>query len=194
MSALPKHPVTGITAIGIGKRGPIWPVLGGSEDAPPDPTPGEVAKQGSGEFAPITSQAVLDHIIQDRLAREKAKYSDYEDLKKKAEAYDAAETEKLSEIQKAEKRAQDAEAEAEKLRVEKLRLEVAGIKGVPVALLSGSTKEEMEAAADTLLSWRGEVPDLGKPSTPKPNPQQGSPSSGKTSGRAAGAAEVAKRF
>lgn len=29
---LPIHPITGLRAIGIGKRGPIWPVLGGSED------------------------------------------------------------------------------------------------------------------------------------------------------------------
>jgi HK97 family phage major capsid protein len=30
---LPIHPVTGLRAIGITKRGPVWPVLGGSEDA-----------------------------------------------------------------------------------------------------------------------------------------------------------------
>ena len=27
---LPKHPITGLTALGIGKRGPIWPALGGN--------------------------------------------------------------------------------------------------------------------------------------------------------------------
>lgn len=30
---LPAHPVTGLRAIGFTSRGPIWPVLGGSEDA-----------------------------------------------------------------------------------------------------------------------------------------------------------------
>lgn len=29
---LPVHPSTGLTAIGMGKRGPIWPVMGGSPD------------------------------------------------------------------------------------------------------------------------------------------------------------------
>lgn len=29
---LPIHPTTGLRAIGIGKRGPIWPVMGASED------------------------------------------------------------------------------------------------------------------------------------------------------------------
>ncbi|QAU06544.1 hypothetical protein SEA_WILLIAMBOONE_33 [Gordonia phage WilliamBoone] len=29
---LPVHPVTGVRALGIGKRGPIWPVIGGAPD------------------------------------------------------------------------------------------------------------------------------------------------------------------
>lgn len=33
MLGLPTHPVTGLRALGMSKRGPIWPVLGGSEDA-----------------------------------------------------------------------------------------------------------------------------------------------------------------
>ncbi|QBP33238.1 scaffolding protein [Gordonia phage BrutonGaster] len=32
-SNLPIHPVTGLRALGIGKRGPIWPVIGGSVDS-----------------------------------------------------------------------------------------------------------------------------------------------------------------
>lgn len=35
MPHLPIHPVTGLRALGMSKRGPIWPVLGGSEDADP---------------------------------------------------------------------------------------------------------------------------------------------------------------
>lgn len=38
MSYLPVHPATGLRALGMGKRGPIWPVLGGSEDADPAET------------------------------------------------------------------------------------------------------------------------------------------------------------
>ncbi|WP_052373775.1 phasin family protein [Nocardia otitidiscaviarum] len=34
---LPIHPVTGLRALGMSKRGPIWPVIGGSGDTPPDP-------------------------------------------------------------------------------------------------------------------------------------------------------------
>ena len=40
-SHLPIHPVTGLRALGIGKRGPIWPALGGSpENDDPNPNPG----------------------------------------------------------------------------------------------------------------------------------------------------------
>ncbi|MEU2013101.1 phasin family protein [Nocardia sp. NPDC019302] len=39
MPHLPTHPVTGLRALGMSKRGPIWPVLGGSEDAPTDTPP-----------------------------------------------------------------------------------------------------------------------------------------------------------
>lgn len=33
---LPTHPRTGLTAVGFTSRGPVWPVLGGSEDPPAD--------------------------------------------------------------------------------------------------------------------------------------------------------------
>ncbi|MFE3051597.1 hypothetical protein [Nocardia sp. NPDC059239] len=32
-TTLPLHPLTGVRALGWGRRGPIWPVLGGSEDS-----------------------------------------------------------------------------------------------------------------------------------------------------------------
>lgn len=38
---LPFHPTTGLQAIGIGRRGPIWPVMGASEDHPSDPPAGD---------------------------------------------------------------------------------------------------------------------------------------------------------
>jgi len=49
-----------------------------------------------------------------------------------------------------------ARAELAELTVAKTRAEVAAAKGVPVALLSGSTLEDIEAAADALIAFRGE--------------------------------------
>lgn len=38
---LPVHPLTGVRAIGMCRRGPIWPVLGASEDPPAPPPPND---------------------------------------------------------------------------------------------------------------------------------------------------------
>jgi ATP-dependent Clp protease ATP-binding subunit ClpA len=57
-----------------------------------------------------------------------------------------------------EKKAAEAEAKA-------IRAEVAAEKGVPVALLSGSTREDLEAAADALIAFRGEQKPAGPSSS-----------------------------
>ena len=59
---LPIHPTTGLTALGVGKRGPIWPVLGGNGEGDGDTgdkggdpkikggdKPGEDGKDGDGK-------------------------------------------------------------------------------------------------------------------------------------------------
>ncbi|QIS16491.1 capsid assembly scaffolding protein Gp46 family protein [Nocardia arthritidis] len=140
-------------------------------------------------FQAITKQEDLDRIIQNRLAREQAKYADYDTLKEKAALHDQAEADKLSEIDKANKRAEKAETELAELRLEKLRRDVAEAKGLPAHLVPGTTRDEMESAADALLSWRGEVPAAPPNPTPSPRPvaQQGNPSTtDRPSGIAAG--------
>lgn len=122
------------------------------------------------EFAPITSQADLDRIIGDRLSRERAKYADYDDLKTKARAFDEAEQARLSDLEKATKRAEKFEAEVKSLKASQLRFEVANSKSVPANLLTGATKEELEASADALIEFAGAQ---SKPRTPQPNPTQG---------------------
>ena len=73
------------------------------------------------EFKAITSQAELDKLLGDRLARERAKYADYDDLKAKATAADEAnktEAEKAAErIKAAEARAAAAESTALNYRI-----------------------------------------------------------------------------
>ena len=75
--------------------------------------------------------------------------------------------------QKAAERLAAAEARAAELETKAVRAEVAAEKGVPVALLNGTSREDLEAAADALLAFRGEA----KPATPKPDPSQGTSSS-----------------
>ncbi|MEN1976987.1 hypothetical protein [Cellulomonas olei] len=60
----------------------------------------------SGKYTPPATQAELDRIISDRLHRERTtKYAGFEDLKAKAEKWDAHEAESASELDKATKAA-----------------------------------------------------------------------------------------
>lgn len=85
----------------------------------------------------------------------------------------AAARQKLTDIDNANKtdlqKLQDENAslktENSGLKSASLRNEVAAAKGVPANLISGSTKEELEAAADALITFRG-----GTPPTPTPLP------------------------
>ena len=68
-----------------------------------------------------------------------------------------------------------ARSEAENARTALMRHEIAAEKGIPadaVKLLVGSTREELEEAADVLLAL---VAEQSKPKTPKPDLSQGKP-------------------
>lgn len=98
-------------------------------------------------FTPITTQEDLDKVIGARLAREREKYADYDDLKAAASKLAEAE-ERLSQI--------DAQA-----ALDKIRNDVAQETGVPAELLRGSTKDELTAHASALaevLKARPSVP------------------------------------
>ena len=108
------------------------------------------------EFKAPESQEELDRIIQKRIERERARFSDYADLKAKAEQLDEIEESKKSEIEKATARVAELEAKLAEAELSVLKADVAAAKGVPAKLLTGSTQEELEAAADELIEFRGE--------------------------------------
>lgn len=97
------------------------------------------------------TQAELDQIVGERLARERAKYSDYEALKEKAGRLDAFEESQKTELQKANERASAAEAELAALKkAEEIRAmheRIAKETGVPVDVVTGETEEESLAFA-----------------------------------------------
>jgi len=103
------------------------------------------------------TQAELDSIVADRLARERAKYPDYEDLKAKAAKYDAAEEAGKSELQKANDKAAALKTELEALKkanqLRELRERVAKEKNVPASLLNGDSEEACKAQADAILAF-----------------------------------------
>lgn len=134
-------------------------------------------KGGEGkEFQAITSQEDFDKAIQARIARERAKYTDYDELQAKAAKLAEIEESQKTEEQKRQERDAERDRELAELRAEKLRAEVAAAKSdpakgivVPVDLLTGSTREQLEASADALIKFKGEgaqkqrftVPNLG---------------------------------
>lgn len=68
----------------------------GGQDAPPAPP------EGTSNTPPATfAQSDVDRIVADRLAREKAKYADYDEVKKRAEQWDSFVAESASEQEKA---------------------------------------------------------------------------------------------
>lgn len=120
---------------------------------------GEQNEQGQEqpkEFEAITSQEDFDKAIQARIARERAKFADYDDVKAKADKLAEIEAANLTEAEKTAARLAAAEQRAAELEIKATRAEVAAAKGVPAELLSGSTQGELEAAADALIAFRGE--------------------------------------
>lgn len=116
-------------------------------------------------FKAPASQEELDRIIQGRLDRERKRFADYDELKKAADRLSEIESANKTEAEKAAARADAAEKRAAELEAKALRAEVAAAKGVPTALLTGSTVEELEAAADALIAFRGEQKPAGPSSS-----------------------------
>lgn len=106
------------------------------------------------EFAPITTQADLDRIIGDRLARERSKYGDYSELKAKAAQFDELEEAKKTELEKVQAKLAKAEAKVadfeQAAQLATWKAQVAEKTGVPASVLAGSTLEELQAHAELL--------------------------------------------
>lgn len=129
---------------------------------------GEHTEQNAAEvkaFEAITSQEDFDRAIQKRIARERAGFADYDDLKSKAARLAEIEAANQTEAEKVQARLEAAEKRASDLEAKALKSEVAAAKGVPSALLTGSTQEELEAAADALIAFRGEQKPAGPSSS-----------------------------
>lgn len=111
-TTLPTHatlldPASGapLRAIGLRKDGrPVWPVLGAAEG---DGSDGGDDKSGEGDGKPdgdtgkTFTQAELDRVVSDRLARERAKYGDIDSLKAAKAELDELKAQNASDLEKA---------------------------------------------------------------------------------------------
>lgn len=121
-------------------------------------TPGTEAEQQSPKQQ---EPAWLPERLERARAQEREKFADYDDLRAKAEEFDKLQEAAKSDLQKATERAEQAERRAQEAETSALRQSVAADKGVPLNLIHGTTREEMEAAADEALSWRGQAAASG---------------------------------
>lgn len=117
--------------------------------------------------APITLPD--DHPLVKTLAAQK---ETLRELREKARRLDEIDEANKTELQKAIERAEAAETAAVAAESARLRASIAAKHGVPEALLFGSTEEQLEEAAQTLLAFKGTPP-----STPSSDGQgrQGEP-------------------
>lgn len=69
-------------------------------------------------FKPVTSQEQFDRMVQERIARERQKFADYEELKAKAAKLDELEQQNATELERAQKAAAEAQAAYERLQTE----------------------------------------------------------------------------
>ncbi|OHU23405.1 hypothetical protein BKG77_06995 [Mycobacteroides chelonae] len=188
ISTLPVHPATGLQALGFGKRGPIWPVVGASEDPPnpEDPTPDPDEPLGEGGKKALAAEREARGTAE-TLAKDLQKQLDAAN-QKLADAKSADQPEwqqKLDELQGKLDAEIEARTTAEKDKAAAQRVTYGIDKGLPKALatkLVGTTDEELDAEIEELLTL------LGTPG-PQPNPQQGNPSKGRGGSIEAGRAK-----
>ncbi len=116
------------------------------------------------------TQADVDAIVEGRLARQKQKYADYDDLKEKAGKYEELKNSKKTDAEKnAEEIAtlkQQLAGLAKEKTVTQVRNKVAEETGVPAALLTGEDEETCKKQAKA-------IKDFAKPTT-YPGPRSNS--------------------
>lgn len=109
------------------------------------------------------TQAELDDVVKTRLAKERAKYADYETLQKKALKFDEMEEANKSELQKATERAEELQKQLDSMNkaneIRNVREKVAKETGVPASLLHGETEEDCTEQAYGILAYKNENPE-----------------------------------
>lgn len=205
---LPLHPRTGLTALGVLPSGKVvWPAMGGDgtgnggdgqggnanggQPAGGDGGQGGGGNQNAGGGGERTfTQSELEAIIGDRLARERGKYADYDDLKGKASELDKIREAEKTDLEKLQGQYEELLGKAARTE-QALRISRAaskhGLSAEAAAFLHGETDEEVEAAAEKLAALTNPTGGAGGGTNNgdgnnsggrRPDPSQGQGSSG----------------
>lgn len=161
-SILPIHPLTGLRALGVTRKGrPVWPVLGGSEDEGGGGGGDDGNKPKDGEGSKSFTQDEVNQLVGKARTEERRKatdkYADYDDLRK------AADGKKTSDDRLAELEKQYAQSQANALR-----LRIAGDYGISTKrgedgspsdaelFLTGTDEDSLVAQAERLAAREAE--------------------------------------
>jgi hypothetical protein len=150
MPHLPVHPVTGLRALAMGKRGPIWPVIGASEDPPADPAdpPADVSPVNDKGFPAAVPVAEMT-------AEQQAAYHKFHSRKHEnaVKAYGGVTPRQVTEMQ-----TRISELEAEKLTDAEKAAEAAKVEAAESARAAAEAEwkprlqaAELKALAGTIL-------------------------------------------
>lgn len=135
------------------------------------------------EFIPINTQEEFNEAVHDRLKRERAKFADYDELKKVAEGakatedglkakiaeYESAKAEYESKIGELTKTVSDKEKEVESAHASAMRITIAAQAGVPIEFadrIKGNNEEEIRADAETIAAMLHRGAPGKNPETP----------------------------
>lgn len=123
------------------------------------------------------SQDEVDRIVADRVARERKKFADYEDLKKKASEFDKLKEKDKSELEKLNDQLAKQAVELQGLRVENIRraaVAAAGLDPELAEFITAADEEEAEAQAKKLAERvkSTKSPDLKQGARTSPPPQR----------------------
>lgn len=108
---------------------------------------GKAQENSSDSYTPPATQADLDRIIENRLARERQKVADYNELKAKAAKFDEAQEAKKTTEQKAAERIAALEKENQAFKLAEVKARIAAEHGISPDLLAGDSEESLAAQA-----------------------------------------------
>ena len=131
------------------------------------------------EFKPITTQEEFDAAIKERLSREKAKYSDYDQLKSRVTELETENVDLKSTIESTNQSKADADKQLEDMQKQiagyetaRLRTLIALQHGLPYDLadrLQGADEESLKADAERLAGYMKPKESIPPLKTNEPN-------------------------
>lgn len=101
------------------------------------------------------TQAELNDVVKDRLARERAKFADYDELKSQVDQFKKAQDSGKTAVEKLSEQVASLKSDLSKKEAETLRLGVIAQHEIPAEyqdLVQGATEEDLSASADKVAA------------------------------------------